>query len=82
MNLHVPVNKLIFALIVGVLYAVVASPELNKIVGGIIGKEEYDNPNRTDRYYLLGLHSVVMSLLVFVLLVFYTPFTIHHKGSH
>jgi hypothetical protein len=79
MNVHIPVNKLIFALIIGGLYALVASPQLYKIVGSLIGKEEYDNPNRSDRYYLLAIHSFVMFLVCFLLLLVYTPFTIHQR---
>lgn len=81
MNIHIPTNKLIFALVVGVIFCIVANPALYKLVGNILGMEEYDNPNKSDRYYLLGIHSVVMTTVVFVLLIFYTPFTVNHKGS-
>ena len=66
-------RKMFFSLIVVVIYLVVANPSTYNFVGSIIGLNEYDNANKSDRNTLLYVHSVVMGLLIFIILLIYNP---------
>jgi ABC-type spermidine/putrescine transport system permease subunit I len=66
-------RKLIFVLLIMVVYIIVANPTTYNIVGTIVGLDNYDNANMEDRNYLLYIHSFVMALLTFILLLIYNP---------
>ena len=57
-------RKMFFSSLVVLLYLVVANPSTYNFVGSIIGLDEYDNANKTDRDTLLYIHSVVMGILL------------------
>lgn len=67
------VRKMVFAVLASVIYVIVARPETYKFVGSILGLDNYDDPFQSDRDILLYIHSVVMGLLIFILLLFYNP---------
>ena len=66
-------RKLIFVLLIMVVYIIVANPTTYNIVGTIVGLDNYDNANMEDRNYLLYIHSFVMALLTFIVLLIYNP---------
>ena len=66
-------RKLIFVLLIMVVYIIVANPTTYNLVGSIVGLDDYDNANMEDRNYLLYIHSFVMALLTFILLLIYNP---------
>ena len=70
-------RKLFFSLIVVIIYLVVANPSTYNFVGSIIGLNEYDNANKSDRNTLLYIHSLVMGLLTFIALLIYNPMYAH-----
>jgi len=70
-------RKMFFSLIVIIIYLVVANPSTYNFVGSIIGLNEYDNANKSDRNTLLYVHSVVMGLLTFIALLIYNPMYAH-----
>ena len=72
-------SKIYFCIFLMVLYLVIANHGTYKIVGHILGFNEYDNFRSYDRYYLLVIHSIVFSLIVFIVLSFYNPFVFHSK---
>lgn len=71
--LRLHVRKIVFSFIIMLLYLVVARPSTYNLVGYILGLPDYDNPNKEDRDTLLQIHSVVMSLLTFLVLFIYNP---------
>jgi len=70
-------RKILFSLIVVVIYLVVANPSTYNFVGSIIGLKDYDNANKPDRDTLLYIHSAVMGLLTFISLLIYNPMYAH-----
>jgi len=71
--LRLHIRKIIFSILIMLLYLVVARPSTYNLVGYIIGLSEYDNPNKEDRDTLLQIHSIVMGLLTFLVLFIYNP---------
>ena len=70
-------RKVIFSVLIMIVYLIVASPDVYNFVGSIVGLDDYDNPNMEDRYDLLYIHSVVMALLTFLMLFIYNPMNAH-----
>ena len=66
-------RKVIFSVLIMIVYLIVASPDVYNFVGSIVGLDDYDNPNMEDRYDLLYIHSFVMALLTFLMLFIYNP---------
>ena len=66
-------RKVLFSFLIMIVYIVVANPTTYNIVGTIVGLDEYDNPNKEDRNYLLYIHSFVMASLSFLVLLIYNP---------
>ena len=66
-----------FSIAIMILYLIVAFPGTNKYVGSYLGLHNYDNVTSNDRYYLLFVHSIVMSLLTYILLMVYNPGKLH-----
>ena len=64
-------RKVIFSILIMIVYLIVASPDVYNFVGSIVGLDNYDNPNMEDRYDLLYIHSFVMALLTFLMLFIY-----------
>ena len=75
-NLIVP-RKIIFCLLASVLYALISLPETNKFIGSYINLTRFDDIESNDRYYLLGIHSIVFGLTMYLLLLVYSPHTLH-----
>ena len=70
-------RKVIFSILIMIVYLIVASPDVYNFVGSIVGLDNYDNPNMEDRYDLLYIHSFVMALLTFLMLFIYNPMNAH-----
>ena len=70
-------RKMLFSLIIVLLYLVVANPTTYNFVGSVIGLDEYDNSNKTDRDTLLYIHAIVMGILTFIALLIYNPMYAH-----
>ena len=70
-------RKIIFSILIMIVYLIVASPDVYNFVGSIVGLDDYDNPNMEDRYDLLYIHSFVMALLTFLMLFIYNPMNAH-----
>jgi hypothetical protein len=66
-------RKIIFSVLIMVVYIIVANPTTYNLVGSIVGLDDYDNANMEDRNYLLYIHSFVMALLTFIVLLIYNP---------
>ena len=66
-------RKIIFSMLIMVVYIIVANPTTYNLVGTIVGLDNYDNANMEDRNYLLYIHSFVMALLTFIILLIYNP---------
>ena len=66
-------RKMLFSFFIIFIYIIVANPTTYNIVGSIVGLDNYDNANMEDRNYLLYIHSFVMALLTFILLLIYNP---------
>ena len=66
-------RETIFSFMIALVYAFVAFPEINKFIGSHLYLEDYDDVTSNDRYYLLMIHSVVMGLLTYLLLMIYNP---------
>ena len=66
-------RKIIFSMLIMVVYIIVANPTTYNLVGTIVGLDNYDNANMEDRNYLLYIHSFVMALLTFIVLLIYNP---------
>ena len=66
-------RKVYFCFFSMILYLIVAMPDTNKFVGKYLNLEKYDDFNENDRYYLWLIHSIVFALLMFVLLMLYSP---------
>ena len=66
-------RKIIFSVLIMVVYIIVANPTTYNLVGTIVGLDNYDNANMEDRNYLLYIHSFVMALLTFIVLLIYNP---------
>ena len=66
-------RKIIFSVLIMVVYIIVANPTTYNLVGSIVGLDDYDNENMEDRNYLLYIHSFVMALLTFIILLIYNP---------
>lgn len=71
--LRLHIRKIVFSILILLIYLVVARPFTYNLVGYIIGLDAYDNPNKEDRDTLLQIHSVVMGLLTFLVLFIYNP---------
>ena len=71
--LRLHARKIVFSILIMLLYLVVARPSIYNLVGYIIGLPDYNNSNKEDRDTLLQIHSVVMGLLTFVVLFIYNP---------
>ena len=67
------IRKVLFSIMIMIVYLIVASPDMYNFVGSIVGLDDYDNPNMEDRYDLLYIHSFVMALLSFIILFIYNP---------
>jgi len=73
-NYEITISRNIyFSLMIIAVYAVVAFPDTNKFIGSYLGLEDYDDVTSYDRYYLLIIHSLVMGLLTYILLMIYNP---------
>ena len=70
-------RKVLFSILIMIVYLIVASPDVYNLVGSIVGLNDYDNPNMEDRYDLLYIHSFVMALLTFLMLFMYNPMNAH-----
>lgn len=66
-------RKIIFSVLIMVVYIIVANPTTYNLVGTIVGLDNYDNANMEDRNYLLYIHSFVMAILTFIVLLIYNP---------
>jgi hypothetical protein len=66
-------RKIIFSVLIMVVYIIVANPTTYNLVGSIVGLDDYDNANMEDRNYLLYIHSFVMALLTYIVLLIYNP---------
>jgi len=64
-------RKLVFSLLMGFLFMVVAHPAVYNIVGGIL-ELDYDGENNS-RTTLLIVHSVVYALVALVAVNIYNP---------
>ena len=59
-----------------ILYLIVAMPDTNKYIGEHLHLDKYDNVTSNHRYYLWFIHSIIMAILMYILLLFYTPCSI------
>ena len=66
-------RKIYFCFFSMILYLIVAMPDTNKHIGSYLNLPNYDDYNEYDRYYLWFIHSVIYGLLMFVLLILYSP---------
>ena len=66
-------RKMLFSFFILLVYIIVANPTTYNFVGSIVGLDDYDNANMEDRNYLLYIHSFVMALLTFIVLLIYNP---------
>ena len=66
-------RKILFSFFILLVYIIVANPTTYNLVGSIVGLDDYDNANMEDRNYLLYIHSFVMALLTFIVLLIYNP---------
>ena len=64
-------RKLVFSILMGFLFMVVAHPAVYNIVGGILGLD-YDGENNS-RTTLLIVHSIVYALVAFIGVNIYNP---------
>ena len=64
-------RKLTFALINAVLFMLIASPAVYRIVGSLVGLE-YDGEN-SSKYTLLFIHSIVFMVVTLISLNLYNP---------
>jgi hypothetical protein len=58
-------KKLMFALVNAFMFLLIASPQVYRLVGGILSLE-YDDENNNNRTSLLFLHSLVFGLVTLV----------------
>ena len=77
-------NKTYFCIGLMVLFFILSNPGVYKIVGGIIGLEEYEDNTSYHKYYLLFIHSIVYGIIIYLILTIYNPFasTHPHKLIH
>ena len=66
-------RKMLFSFFIVLVYIIVANPTTYNLVGSIVGLDDYDNANMEDRNYLLYIHSFVMALVTFIVLLIYNP---------
>jgi len=66
-------RKILFCMLSTLLYAILSLPETNKLVGHFVDLSQFDDIESHDRYYLLGIHSIVFGILMYALLFMYNP---------
>ena len=81
-NVTLPVipRMFIFCAISGLLYFIISSDQVLRLVGNFSGFDTYDDKDSTDIYYLQALHGIVYSILIFMLLKFYNPYLVQKKN--
>jgi len=66
-------RTLIFCVLAGLLYLIITLPETKEFVGSYTGLERHDDTESNDKYYLLIIHTLVFTFLIYVLIRFYNP---------
>tara|TARA_Y100000389_G_C17344616_1_gene455183 strand:+ start:467 stop:796 length:330 start_codon:yes stop_codon:yes gene_type:complete len=72
-------NKTYFCIGLVVLFMVLANPPIYKLVGGILGLHEYEDKKSYHKYYLVGIHSIIYGLIIYLILSIYNPFKSIHN---
>jgi len=81
-NVTLPVipRMFIFCAISGLLYYIISSNQVLRIVGNLSGFNTYDDKETYDIYYLQVIHGTVYSILMYMLLKFYNPYLVPKKN--